>query len=244
MAAQELVDVFQYRAYRLAWAGVDWLFPPACGGCGRKGARWCESCRGMVKKVEPPVCEFCGQRIRQPGICPRCHVHPPAFEALRVACVYEGPIRKAHHRLKYNYDISLADSLAELLLELYRSLDWGCDMIIPVPLGKERLKERGFNQAAVLAYPLALGSRVAYRSEGLERVRETASQVGLTVDQRRQNVAGAFTARPEMVKDRRVVIVDDVITTGATMDACAAALRQAGAERVYGLALARPTFEN
>jgi ComF family protein len=242
MTAQDFVNSFRYRAYRVVWTGVDWLFPPVCGGCGRNGARWCEACQRAVIRVSLPVCNLCGQRLRQPGVCNSCRQTPPAFDAMRVACDYKGPIRKAHHRLKYHYDLSLADSLARLILDVFREQNWDGDLILPVPLGKERLRERGFNQAGMLAFPLALASGKAYRPDGLERVRETASQVGLTAQQRRNNVSGAFKARVEAVKDRNVVIVDDVITTGATMDACAHALREAGAARIYGLALARPPF--
>jgi ComF family protein len=113
------------------------------------------------------------------------------------------------------------------------------ELVTPVPLGVARHAQRGYNQSALLAFPLALSSKLAYGSQALIKVREARSQVGLSLAERFENVAGAFQASPKIVAGKTILIVDDVTTSGATMQACATALLQAGAHQVYGLTLAR-----
>ena len=147
------------------------------------------------------------------------------------------------HRLKYARDIALGEVLARPLLEMLNQLDWQIDLVTSVPVGVARRAERGYNQATLLAFPLALASGVPFRSQALFKARETRTQVGLTLAQRRENVHQAFQARPEIVVGRRVLVVDDVTTSGATIEACASALNAAGASQVYGLTLARATTD-
>jgi ComF family protein len=122
---------------------------------------------------------------------------------------------------------------------LLASLSWPIEIVVPVPIGRARRKERGYNQAALLAYPLALCSEIPYQSHALSRKRETRTQVGLNPLERKLNVADAFVAAREFVEGKSVLVVDDVTTTGATLNACAQALISAGARLVYGLTLAR-----
>ncbi len=155
-----------------------------------------------------------------------------------------GSVRKAVHHLKYRRDLALADVLAAQLLTLVLDAGWGLDGVLPVPLGKQRRKQRGYNQAALLAFPLAfplaLGLGKPYLGKALVRVRETRSQVGLSAAERRQNVAGAFLApHSHLVEGRTLLLVDDVMTTGATLDAAASALVVAGAREVYAVTVAR-----
>jgi ComF family protein len=119
------------------------------------------------------------------------------------------------------------------------NLQWNVDVIAPVPLGLARLAQRGYNQSALVAKPLALALGVRYYPLALRRSRETHSQVGLSAVQRKENVKGAFEAKFNLVTGRSILVVDDVTTSGATLDACAAALFEAGARQVYGLTLAR-----
>jgi predicted amidophosphoribosyltransferase len=144
--------------------------------------------------------------------------------------------------LKYYRDISLGVYLAIPLIEYLDGLAWSFDLVLPVPLGVARLRERGYNQAALLARPIALGTGRAYQPRGLIKVRETPSQVGLTFDQRQQNVKGAFEAVTAAVAGRRILVIDDVATSNSTLEACAEALTKANARQVYGLTLARAGF--
>jgi ComF family protein len=141
--------------------------------------------------------------------------------------------------LKYHRDLTLGSILAAPLVEFLVKLNWSVEIVLPVPLGVARLQERGYNQAAILARPIALGAGRVYMSNALFKVKETSTQVGLTYIQRRENVKGAFRATEALVGGRSVLIIDDVATSKATLYACAEALIASGARRVYGLTLAR-----
>jgi ComF family protein len=141
--------------------------------------------------------------------------------------------------LKYKHDLSLGAKLAEPLMKLLDELDWKFDSVIPVPLGVARLRERGYNQAALLAFPIALQHGATYSPRGLLKVRETPTQVGLTRKQRWENVNRAFRAEPRIVAEKRILLVDDVTTSNATLEACSDALIAAQTAQVYCLTLAR-----
>lgn len=228
-----------YHLYRWIWTGLDWLYPPRCAGCGQLRTRWCASCQAGIKRLLPPLCPFCSQPLGNQGICELCRGSSPDVQHVRAWGAFEGSLRKAIHALKYRRDLALGEVLSIYLVDMLGEMGWGVDIVIPVPLGMARLKGRGYNQAALLTYPVALFTGLAHRPQALKRKRETHTQVGLSVASRRANVQGAFSAESSIVAGQRVLVVDDVITTGATMHACAAALRQAGAKEVYGMALAR-----
>jgi len=141
--------------------------------------------------------------------------------------------------MKYRGNIGLGESLAMQMADFVRSLQWPVDMLIPVPLGKKRLRERGYNQVGLVARPLAFHLGWTYIPNALRKTRETRSQVGLTIAQRSQNVREAYQADGKAVKDRSILIMDDVATTGSTLSACTAALLSAGAQEVYVLTIAR-----
>ena len=229
-----------YRLYKLAWAGLDWLYPPLCGGCGKLGSRWCDDCQDKVRVISPPICQRCGEVLDGTGtLCSQCIQSPPSFSALRTWAVFEGPLRNALHRLKYKGDIALGEILVRPLISMLQNLKWEIDLVAPVPIGATRRAERGYNQAALLALPLAMGCGITYESQALEKIRDTRSQVGLTAIQRYENVSGAFQARAKYVSEKCVLVVDDVTTSGATLKACSLALIRAGAREVFGLTLTR-----
>jgi len=167
-----------------------------------------------------------------------CRVEPPRFVALRGWAIFDDPIRTALHKLKYRRDVAMGDSIARQMLSFVRDLNWPVEMIIPVPLGTMRQKERGYNQVGMIARPLALALEVDYAPHGLHRRKETRSQVGLTKQERRKNVQDAFAAHA-CVNGRRILVLDDVSTTGATLSSSAEALYSAGAKDVYALTVAR-----
>lgn len=158
---------------------------------------------------------------------------------MRSWAVFDSPIQNALHAIKYRRNIGLADSIAIQMAGHLRSLQWDVDMIVPAPLGRNRLRERGYNQVALVARPLALEMNWEYTPGALEKIRETRSQVGLTVSQRRENVLRAYQADPAQVKRRTVVLIDDVSTTGSTISSCTEALLSAGASDVFVLTIAR-----
>ena len=225
--------------YRWYWTAIDWLFPPTCGGCNLMGVLWCSNCLQAMQFIEPPFCEHCGMHVSKPGSCARCIELPYHLKAVRSLVVFEGPIRKAIHRIKYHQNQKLASIFAEMLANFFQyQLNWSIDMVIPVPLSGLRKKLRGYNQAALLAKPLARKLELHYSNQTLKRVRETRSQVGLSLVERRINVADVFRASP-LVLNKNILIIDDVATSGSTLESCAKALREAGAKNIFGLTLAR-----
>jgi ComF family protein len=163
----------------------------------------------------------------------------PYYKALRSWAIFRGELRKAIHRLKYRRNMALGQVLAIPIINQLYDLNWPVEVIIPVPLSLARLSERGYNQASLLAKPIALHLRLPFQSNVIKRNKETLSQVGLSFASRKENVAGAFTADGSKVRRKRILVVDDVITSGATMNACSVALFEAGASEVYGISLAR-----
>ena len=158
---------------------------------------------------------------------------------MRSWAVFDSPVQEALHTLKYRRNMGIGEALALHMTEFVRSLNWTVDLLIPVPLGKKRLKERGYNQVGLVARPLAYEIGLGYAPSALWKVRETRSQVGLSVSKRGENVLGAYQADPEIVKRKSVLLMDDVATTGSTIQSCTKALLSAGARDVYALTIAR-----
>ncbi|TAK10940.1 MAG: ComF family protein [Anaerolineae bacterium] len=219
---------------------LDALLPPRCASCGRPGSRWCPACQAAAPQLAPPCCPRCSQPVAVAGqVCAVCHAHPPAFQRAAVWRAYGGTLQRAVTALKFRRDVGLAQLFGERLAEPVAAAGWPVEIVTPVPLGRNRLRERGYNQTALIARPLAalLGAR--YAPGALARARETRPQVGLSLAERRANVAGAFRGDPAHVSARCVLLVDDVMTTGATLDAASAAVLGAGASVVYAGAVAR-----
>lgn len=228
----------KYSLYRSAWSALDLLFPPVCGGCEKIGSRWCEECQSKVKILSGIVCEVCGLPQEQVGTCKTCLMDRPHFRMLRAWTIFEDPIQNALHKLKYRKDMSMGDAIAYHMLPFVQRLNWQIDMLIPVPLGKARMKQRGYNQVAMIAKPLSIALQIHYASNELTRKKETRTQVGLTKLERKKNVEAAFQASAS-VKRKNIVVMDDVSTTGATLSSIAKSLYDAGAENVYALTVAR-----
>ncbi|MGB2938806.1 MAG: double zinc ribbon domain-containing protein [Candidatus Dormiibacterota bacterium] len=213
---------------------VDFFFPPRCGGCRAAGGWFCAACRASLRPARLNVCLRCGRRTSITP-CPLCDEAPPALDELFAPLRLEGPLREAVHRLKYGDRPRLAVALATLWRD-WRPPDPAA-VLVPVPLGRRRRRQRGYNQAEELARHLAVDAGLGCLAGAMVRELETGSQVGRGGDDRRQALQGAFAWRggdtPSVV-----VLVDDVVTTGATLMECGRACRDAGAARVYGLALA------
>ena len=158
---------------------------------------------------------------------------------MRSWLVFEGPIRRALHTLKYRRNVALGDALAQYLAEYVDRLGWPVDLVVPVPLGRQRMAERGYNQVGLVARPLASIQGRRYLPQTLTRARETRSQVGLSAMERKENVSGAFRAEAALASGKNILVMDDVATTGATLASCAGTLLEAGARTVFTLTLAR-----
>lgn len=209
-------------------------------------AHFCPHCRKRWTAVESPLCSRCGVVFTShqgaDHLCGRCLERPGAFTRARAAAIYDQSLRTAIQALKFKAMVQLADPLGSLLFETFRHhwIDSDIDMIAPVPLHRRRFRRRGFNQAYLLISRWRLPDSVVTIRDLLVRSRDTAPQTGLDREQRRINIKKAFALRrPGQSTGRRVLLVDDVLTTGATVDACAAVLLRDGASRVDVLTLAR-----
>ncbi|MGE5173933.1 MAG: ComF family protein [Betaproteobacteria bacterium] len=228
------------------------LLPSSCSYCrspiGDSGIPYfCSSCWADFAPLVGPLCPTCGRPFESPEtllhspghLCRACRQSPPKFDQALAVGQFEGPLREAIHQYKYRPCRSLGKPLGEWMAEGVRLLA-NIDMVMPVPLHPKRLKQRGFNQALLLAYRMSERHKVPLLCDNLIRMRATRPQVELKGDERIKNVEGAFTLRqPSKVTGKSVVLVDDVFTTGATMNECAAVLKQAGATQVTAFTLAR-----
>lgn len=163
----------------------------------------------------------------------------PPYQALRSWAVFKDPLRSALHKLKYRRDMGLGDALAIPLARYIQKLNWDVEMLVPIPLSPQRFSERGYNQVALIASPLAKFHGWKYAPNGLQRVKHTRSQVGLKIDQRRENVQDAFRAHSSLIRGKKILLMDDVTTTGATLNSASKTLMEAGAQQVYAITVAR-----
>lgn len=233
------LDLRQYL-YSGFWKVLDWIYPPVCASCGEPGYRLCPDCYEKIQFLQGNKCQICGRIINETATqCVTCQTEPPPYDGFRSLGFYEGVIRDCVHALKYENNQSLGDFFSQMLVSLISKENWQLDMVTPVPLSAQRYRERGYNQSSLLAKPLAARLKVKFNPFAVRRIRHTPSQVGLSAEERRQNVIGAFQAENALVYRKSVLLVDDVMTTGATMTACAQAVRDAGARPVYCVTLAR-----
>ncbi|MFA5451195.1 MAG: ComF family protein [Dehalococcoidales bacterium] len=216
---------------------LDFLFPPKCTSCGREGKYICDGCLNLVVHVKPPVCPICILPVTGNRKCD-CRFWQ-SLDRLNSPYVFQGTIRKAVIQFKFHNLRAIAPFLATLLYRYLASRTIPFDVLVPVPLHKKRLRERGYNQSLILAREL--GRLTGAPCEpALTRNRHTPSQVDSNnASQRRNNVNGAFICGNNTVEGKKILLIDDVATTGATLDSCAHSLKKAGASTVQALTLAR-----
>jgi ComF family protein len=227
---------------------ADFLFPPTCIGCGERceTSGFCRRCRVAIERPNPAACSHCGRAFRSgpSHLCASCLDHSPSYAKVWAGAVYTPsdsatPLNRAIHRFKYGRDVSHARPLAGLMTAALRDA-LGYDAVVPVPLHVARLRWRGFNQAVLLARPLARLWRARLEPLALRRCRSTVPQVGLGEAERRRNIAGAFEVRDgHAIRGRRILLIDDVYTTGATVEECSRVLLEGGAVGVDVAVVAR-----
>ena len=223
------------------WNLIDILFPPRCSGCGRWGDRLCGQCLANVIRIEEPICWVCGDptRSRFQKLCRRCNSKERSFNQVRSWAHYQGPIQDAIQNLKYQKDIGLSNLLAKPMISVINEMGWEIDLVTAVPMEEKKMIKRGYNQAALLAKPIAWEIGVPFNPQALTKLFPNKPQVGLSEQERLVNVIGVYFSEPEYVEGKTVLVVDDVVTTGSTLNACSAALKGSGALVVYGISLAR-----
>lgn len=245
-------------------AVVDLLFPPHCVGCARFGAWLCDDCAGSIAVIRPPVCSQCGAPFAanlssrstsfgrvvpargssQPAVsvCAVCRDVASNIDGIRTYGWYRDPLREAIHQFKYEGLTALAGPLGTLMSKGWAVLapeGEEIDVIVPVPLHPGRLRRRGYDQAFLLAEELARDIGRPVMQDALIRTKATAPQVGLSAQDRRTNVEGAFRCADNRLDGSQILLIDDVYTTGSTLEAAAAALREGGAASVWAYTLAR-----
>lgn len=241
------------KARRLLGWALDFCYPCDCVFCERpagEGGYICADCLGRLPLTRNPSCLICGAESPVPGgpdfVCSECLAHRPAFARAFVVARYEGAVRHLIHRFKYQGGVWLQEDLVRFLEATYRvriaPLGVAFDAIVPVPMQPAKRRQRGYNQADLLADGLAKALGIPCQRRLLRRVpTDVVSQTRLRREERLRNAFAAYRAAyPRHLKGKTLLLVDDVMTTGATCNACARLLRRAGAKRVYVLALARP----
>jgi len=236
---------------------IDIIYPPRCHICGRfvsadedraTSHHLCDDCLADLTPITHPICTVCGLPFSTPKgqdhLCENCLRKRPWYDSVRAPYLYSGPLVEAIQRFKYGSETRLVSSLGTLLSSFAKELvpnpPKAGFLTVPVPLHMRRLRERGFNQSLLLAKVVAadLGTQLDYLS--LIRKKYTRAQTGLRKDERRKNVKDAFSViYPEMMKGRKILLVDDVFTTGHTLNECARTLKKSGAIAVICLTLAR-----
>ena len=226
-------------------SALDTIFARACVLCDAPGPDLCEACHEESMRPAAVACPRCAIPLAAGDAshpCGRCVKRPPAFDASLAAAIYEAPFDALVRGLKYGARLAYAPLLARLLHERFHTHPMAVDVLIPVPLSRDRMASRGFNQSIEIARPLARRLRIPLDTASVLRIRDTPPQAALPFEARRKNIRGAFAmidSRRTMLDGLAVGVVDDVMTTGSTLDEMAATLKRAGVARVVNLVVAR-----
>ncbi len=238
------------RSAALGARALDLLYPPICIACRAPVAEpgsVCVQCWRTIRFIERPYCERLGTPFSHdlgPGVLsPEAIADPPAYARSRAVALYDdGPVARMVHGLKYSDKTYVARPMGQWMARAGAELLAEADLLVPIPLHRRRLFSRRFNQAAMLAHEIARHASVSVNATALRRVKATTPQVGLTRAQRAANVQAAFRVEPDRLNEiagQRIVLIDDVLTSGATTDAAARTLLRAKAARVEVLVFAR-----
>lgn len=223
---------------------LDAIYPPRCAGCALVGNDgWCEGCAAQIEFVALPVCKRCGTPLSPQEFCASCRANPLVVEAVRAAAHYRGVVQAAIHRCKYGKRPTVAPALADLLVTGWQSPLTeplhSAEVVVPMPIHPQRERERGFNQSLLIASHFCQRTGLKLVHGVLERVVYHRPQVGLDANERRQNVRDAFRmVQSQQVAGKSVLLIDDVWTTGSTLNEAAKALLSAGAARVFAYTVA------
>ena len=244
-------EIFK-RAKRGRDALINQLFPPRCFACGELAqdhGNLCAECWSVMDFIAPPFCDCCGEpfeyHLKDATRCMACLLEPPPFTTARAVFRYSDVSRKLITGYKYHDRTHATPMFVRWLKRAGEGVIQDAELLIPVPLHPRRLLKRRYNQAALLARKLGHETGKPTLVDGLIRTRHTQQQAGLNREERAQNVQGVFVVNAKKIhhiQGKRIVLVDDVMTTGATVRACAIALREAGAADVSILTLARTTL--
>ncbi len=219
---------------------TDFFFPRTCIGCGKVGDFICAACSKRMSRILPPLCRRCGRPESSGAYCSECWGINSKLDQIRSVFIFDGIVRKAVHELKYRNVKTISDCLAAYMFSYFQEYHLKGDVLVPVPLHEKRLRERGYNQSLLLTEALAELLPIECNEGLLKRVRNTMPQArSSSVYERKANVENTFTCDSDSAAGRNIILIDDVCTSGATLESCATALKSAGAEHVLGFTLAR-----
>ncbi len=232
---------------RLLEAALDWLFPPSCMSCKQilpmqksiwRRDKLCGDCRILFEKLEPPCCPRCGHPQDESAVyCSACHNKKFAFTGSRAMFPYKGIIRDIIHGVKFKSNKRAAVGLGKLWASSVDDFP-PADFLAPVPMYPKKIRKRGFNQSEVLAKELSAEFKIPLAKNLLKRTKDTPPQSGLSIREREENVRGVFTVNKNFnIKGKRIILIDDIFTTGASLNSCAEALIKAGSENVSCMTL-------
>ena len=228
-------------------AALDVIYPRVdCVSCGRRLEKsavhgLCGNCLEFMPFIRAPRCSACGKPLEAAvdRLCPDCREYGHDFDQALSVFEYSVSVRELVHRYKYDKEFSLSRTLGFFLSELLQESGWQADVIVPVPLHKNRLKSRGFNQATLLGDYLSCHHGIPCMDDLLIRRIDTKTQTGFNRWERAENLRNAFAVvQPDPIRGKNILLIDDVYTTGATADSCSRVLRQSGAQRIYVLTIA------
>lgn len=223
---------------------IDFFFPQSCLGCGKVGDFICFRCSKKLSRLLPPICQRCGRSESSGMYCRECWGTHNHIHSIRSVFVFEGIIRRAVHEFKYRNLRSMAVCLSQYMADYFVEYELVADVLLPVPMHENRLQRRGYNQSELLAGQLSGMISVPVRGDLIRRVRDNKPQARTTrVEERRSNMENAFTCISNEVSGKDIIIIDDVCTSGATLEACAAALKLKGANQISGFTLAREIYQ-
>lgn len=234
------MGILTEKAARIGRRAIAALLPQDCLLClaPASDALLCAACAAALPVLAAASCRRCALPLSEAGrLCGRCLQRPPHFDALLALHPYAFPVDALVQRLKYAGELAVAGYFSAALAARCRSI--GADAVLAMPLHRRRASERGYNQALEIARPLARALALPLLYDACARCRDTKAQEGLKPQARRANVRHAFVAEKRAVDQRHILLIDDVATTGASLDACARALKQAGASRVSAAVIAR-----
>lgn len=200
---------------------LDLLFPPRCAGCDKVDVSWCAACQSELDSLPFPP--------------PRQMGPDSPLQVVAATGPHNGKLQAAIWSLKFENGRTLAAPLGQRISRRLEALGWAVDLIIPVPLSKKRLHQRGYNQSELMAQYIAASRSCLLIPQAIGRAIDTRSQVGLNMQERKENMTGVFRADSQIVAGKTILLIDDVCTTGATLEACAQAALEAGAAAVYAL---------
>ena len=218
---------------------LDLLFPRYCISCGREGDFICEKCRASLSFITHPVCDKCGRTLSGEQKCSRCIEGQNEIDGIRAPFAFEGLVRQSIHMLKYQNIKALAATFAVFLYDCLMSNALSVDVLVPVPLHPKRLRERGYNQSGLLAHELGKLAELPVIEDHLIRCIHTPPQAQSSgIGERRNNIMNAFKCLDNKLQEKSVLLIDDVATSGSTLNTCARELKSAGVESVWGLVVA------